>query len=294
LESVARQTLQSFECLVVDDGSGPEAAETVRGIVQSLGQRFRYLAAGEHGGGGQGPGHARNIGIRAAAGSYVAFCDDDDQWARDDHLACAVESLNAEAADFFFANMRTVSHGIVKNPDFYGRLPLPPGASPANLPRDVYRLSVADIGRLLRHRTLHCNSIVVHRRLLEKTGLYWDKIRFAEDHEFCFKAVDAATGILYRSTIVADLDVSPHPSLARTHDVEDRLVLGIAACLRAGVSVRNRQLRKVLRANQAWRFLELSELALDRGERRIARDFALRGLATSLSYLGLKAVLKSL
>ncbi|MCG2665101.1 glycosyltransferase family 2 protein [Brevundimonas sp.] len=72
LESVRAQTFADFECLVVDDGSSD--GEALQQVVDSLDDpRFIYIRR-ENGGGGA----ARNTGIDAARGRYLAFLDSDD------------------------------------------------------------------------------------------------------------------------------------------------------------------------------------------------------------------------
>lgn len=67
LESVLLQTFPDWECLVVDDASGQIAQ------VPSD-PRFRWIQRSSNG----GPGAARNTGMEAARGKYIAFLDDDD------------------------------------------------------------------------------------------------------------------------------------------------------------------------------------------------------------------------
>lgn len=84
LQSVIAQTYSDLEIIVVDDASSDDTAE----VVQRLGDgRIRYLRHDIRRGGSA----ARNTGIRAAKGAYIAFLDDDDEW-----LANKVETqLNA-------------------------------------------------------------------------------------------------------------------------------------------------------------------------------------------------------
>src|SRR3954464_14214558 len=67
--SVLAQTCADFECIVVDD-AGPELATLPNDA------RIRVIRRDENG----GPPAARNTGIDAARGTYVAFLDDDDVW----------------------------------------------------------------------------------------------------------------------------------------------------------------------------------------------------------------------
>lgn len=71
LDSVFAQTYASIEVIVVDDGSKDNSAE----IVARYKPAIKYFWQ-ENG----GPGRARNAGIRAASGDYIAFLDHDDIW----------------------------------------------------------------------------------------------------------------------------------------------------------------------------------------------------------------------
>jgi len=70
IRSVLVQTFDDFEMLVVDDGS-QESAQT---IVKEVGDsRVRYIFQ-QH----AGRSAARNCGLKAACGEFIAFLDDDD------------------------------------------------------------------------------------------------------------------------------------------------------------------------------------------------------------------------
>lgn len=71
IESVLHQTLPADEILVVDDGSTDRTAEKV----QRYGPPVRYLREEN-----AGPATARNRGIQAARGHWIAFLDADDEW----------------------------------------------------------------------------------------------------------------------------------------------------------------------------------------------------------------------
>jgi glycosyltransferase involved in cell wall biosynthesis len=71
LDSVLAQRWQDFEIIVVDDGSRDATVQ----VVKSYGPRIRLIQQDN-----RGPGAARNTGIRAANGNYVAFLDSDDLW----------------------------------------------------------------------------------------------------------------------------------------------------------------------------------------------------------------------
>jgi len=76
LRSVLAQSYAALEIIVVDDAS----SEDMRVVVATLDDpRIRLLRHAERRGGGA----ARNTGIRAASGDWIAFLDDDDEWLPD-------------------------------------------------------------------------------------------------------------------------------------------------------------------------------------------------------------------
>lgn len=71
LDSVAAQTFQDFEIVIVDDGS----TDGTREYVASRSEQIRYLWQPN-----QGVAEARNHGLRVIHPEFVAFLDSDDLW----------------------------------------------------------------------------------------------------------------------------------------------------------------------------------------------------------------------
>lgn len=87
IESVLRQTLDDLELLVVDDGSTDDTPLVLEGFSDG---RLVYLRHPHN----RGQSAARNTGIRASNGTFIAFLDSDDLW-QPTALARQVDALKA-------------------------------------------------------------------------------------------------------------------------------------------------------------------------------------------------------
>jgi len=74
IQSVLNQTYQDFELIVVDDGSTDNTNEVIKEFSQKD-KRILYIKHDKNKGGSA----ARNTGIKAARGEYIAFQDSDDE-----------------------------------------------------------------------------------------------------------------------------------------------------------------------------------------------------------------------
>lgn len=78
INSVLNQTYTNIEVLLVDDNiPGDEYSDKLKTVISAIADtRFHYILQEKHINGAE----ARNVGIRAAHGDYIAFLDDDDVW----------------------------------------------------------------------------------------------------------------------------------------------------------------------------------------------------------------------
>jgi glycosyltransferase involved in cell wall biosynthesis len=113
--SVRAQGFEDWELILVDDASTDGTPELARALADPD-PRIRILTLAENG----GPAAARNAGIRAARGRYIAFVDADDLW-RPQKLARQIGFMRAEGHALTFSAYRRIAAdgrplGIVRPP----------------------------------------------------------------------------------------------------------------------------------------------------------------------------------
>ncbi|MBR0164206.1 MAG: glycosyltransferase family 2 protein [Lachnospiraceae bacterium] len=99
IASVRAQTDREWELILVDDGSTDASVEIIRDIISTGGEMMSLIEL-EKGGGAAA---ARNAGIEAARGRYLAFLDADDLWSKD-KLAHTLSFLREKDAAFVFTS----------------------------------------------------------------------------------------------------------------------------------------------------------------------------------------------
>lgn len=97
ISMVAAQTYGNWELLLVDDGSKDDSREKIRESMESGDARIRLIEKQKN----EGAARARNTGIEASKGRYVAFLDADDLW-MPDKLEKELAFMKEKQAAFVF------------------------------------------------------------------------------------------------------------------------------------------------------------------------------------------------
>lgn len=93
VHSILEQTFEDFELLLIDDGS-PDRSGVLCDEYAREDSRVRVI----HKRNG-GLSSARNVGLNAAKGEYIAFLDSDDYWNSKDALAAIYREIQTNAVD---------------------------------------------------------------------------------------------------------------------------------------------------------------------------------------------------
>jgi hypothetical protein len=199
IRSAWNQTYPPHEIVVVDDGSTDDTPSTVARLIQD-GVPVRYLRQAN-----QGAAAARNHGIRAATGDWIALLDSDDTW-----LPRKLETARAlivadDGVDFVHSrcihDFELVT-GTAREPP----LTVAQYQDPAVLMDGWY---------------IKTPSVAIRRSLLDRLDrLFPTDLRTCEDFELFWRAVTVARCISY--SIEPDVVIGSTPaSLTR----EDAMVL---------------------------------------------------------------------
>ena len=155
LRSVLEQSEPPCEVIVVDDGSVDGSANVVRAITDP---RVRYLYQTN-----AGAGAARNRGLDAATGDWVALLDSDDWWLPTRIAAAAAAVAADDRIDFLQSNR------LHAYPD--GRL----GPGLSERPEKL-----TDVRSLLSGFGIKSSAVMIRRDLIERLQL-----RFPIDQKTC-------------------------------------------------------------------------------------------------------------
>jgi len=160
IEGVLNQTYKNYELWVVDDASTDGTANWVAKQYPQV----KLIRLTEN----VGAAEARNVGIRAAEGSLIAFLDSDDYWA-ETYLAVQVRSLLENPnASFVFCNHReTFQSGAVKHCVY----------QPSQQYQDLIHQSLADVF------IYTMSAVVVRKSALDRCGLLNPRLIICHDRE---------------------------------------------------------------------------------------------------------------
>jgi glycosyltransferase involved in cell wall biosynthesis len=158
IDSALAQSLPEREVIVVDDGSTDDTAA----VLASYGDRIRVIHQQN-----AGMSAARNVGIRAAQGSLIAFLDADDYWLPH-KLALQVELMRSHPDIGFCSTAARVENPQGELLNVWGC----PGVS-----GDVLRVLFAENAAIAGG----CSAVMVRRELLDRAGLFDESLRGFED-----------------------------------------------------------------------------------------------------------------
>ena len=237
LDSVFAQTFSDFEAIVVDDGSPDRDA--LKRTLQPYFGRIVYLEQENKGLSG-----ARNMGIRAARGKYVALLDADDIWERD-YLAVQVGYLRDHPEiDVVYPDAVIFGEGLDVGRVYSELFPT--------------RAEVS-FESLLNREAYVFISVTGKREVFVNAGLFDEDLRACEDIDLWLRLAWAGTRFAthgqrlvsyrrHKTSLSADPIRLARSKIDMMERLRNRLTLNPSqeAALRGAISLRNAELHLLL------------------------------------------------
>ena len=182
LKSIARQTFASYEVIIVDDGSTDNIEHELLSLQMP---RLRLLRHNKN----RGAAAARNTGIAAANGRWIAFLDSDDTW-EPSKLARQVEHLTKHA------QFKACATGFrLHRPN--GIVTLSPVSRPGQFCFDI----------LLGCRISPGSTLMVERSVFSEIGVFDESMKRLEDWDWLIR-YSSRYDIAFLEDALADIDQS--------------------------------------------------------------------------------------
>lgn len=180
IKSVQQQTYPNIELIVVDDCSADGTREWMQNNFNGDAIYF-YIEKKDSKGGN----HARNVGIKAAKGIYIAFLDDDDVWDR--HKIEKQVKLMESAPNMVLAYCgHTKVYENEKSIEI-----IPSGEFVGDLSSKVFTM-------------VFCTTsmVMIRKSVLEKSGLFDEALKFWQEYDLIIRICQYGTvGCVYESLV---------------------------------------------------------------------------------------------
>jgi len=170
IDSIIGQTYQSFEIIIIDDGSIDNTTEIVNDFINRyplIAIRYIYQQ-------NKGPSSARNVGIENSKCEYIAFLDADDLW-----LPLKLElQLDAILQSELIGIVTCDAYYIDSFGKIFKEAKYKDYSNPKLLRRELMLRNVVSGG----------SSALVRRKCFNEVGLFDETLRGSEDRDMWFRA----------------------------------------------------------------------------------------------------------
>jgi glycosyltransferase involved in cell wall biosynthesis len=285
LECIQSQTFGSFEVIVIDDGSSASTRAGYAALWEGLDDRFHLHLLGTPDGPAVGPSVSRNTGIEAARGEILTFCDDDDFWTSNEHLASMADVFTADSrVDLYIANQNAVAaSGVVERADWLPALMQQVSKRTRSHPLG----HVIDLDQLIASGGFaQLNIVALRKATATAVGGFWTRTTYEEDRDFFWRVADAARTIFFNPAVVAQHNV-PDPTrqtnLSRSVSPAERWLLSVLVSQHITMSVRSAAIRRLCQSYEGDILRHLSRYWSNEGRHELALHYARRALAARAS-----------
>lgn len=169
LDACLSQTVLPFEIIVVNDGSEDATQE----VLQAYGDAILVISLHEN----KGPAAARNRGIQAASGNFIAFLDADDYW-QPEKIAIVREVLSGRPkVSFLYHDYAGLEDALGRSGD---RQPMALSRETGSNVLNGFQLKEVSFPNLLLRNPMATPCVVVQK---QKELSFDESMRYLEDYE---------------------------------------------------------------------------------------------------------------
>jgi glycosyltransferase involved in cell wall biosynthesis len=165
IDSVLGQSYKELELIIVDDCSSDNTVQIIHSYHD---KRIHLICLSENG----GANVARNKGIRAAKGEYIAFQDSDDEWL-EDKLAVQVDYMDRAGKKVCYCQ-----HTLITEME---RIRIPEQTDQ----KEIYEEKITDV--LRKWNVISTQTLVIHKEVVEKIGMFDETMKRLQDYEFVIR-----------------------------------------------------------------------------------------------------------
>ncbi len=177
VESVLIQSIRPSEIIVIDDGSSFDTASYLKNYMHHI----RLIKLNKN----KGVSFARNTGIKAACGEYIAFLDSDDLFLPK-KLECQI--------NYMAENNLLISH----TDEFWYRK-----YSWVNQGKSNKRYGGYIFDKILDKCRISPSSLIVHKSVFDEAGYFNEDLKVCEDYEISLRfALKYKIGYLEKKLII--------------------------------------------------------------------------------------------
>jgi GT2 family glycosyltransferase len=293
IESVLRQTYQSIEIVIVDDGSKDDTEAVIQKGYGSE-PRVRYFKK-ENG----GPASARNAGMERACGDYVALLDSDDTWhpwKLDLQIRCMerlpelgmtwtdMQMIGPDGQVVHERHLRKMytAYRLFTDEQIFARaIPLREIAPDLTDVVGDAKLRTGNIfSKMVMGNLVHTSTVVLRRERLARVKGFNTELRYSgEDFDFHLRtAREGMVGLLDLSTIRYQQGLPDRLTARRyaVHMAENllRTIEPVIVNERSAIDLPDEMLSRKLAEAHAW----IASERLERSEPALARTHYLKSL----------------
>jgi glycosyltransferase involved in cell wall biosynthesis len=256
LESVFGQTFTDYEVIIVNDGS-PDTEE-MENALQPYITRVRYLKQEN-----RGAGAARNEGLRAARGEFIAFLDADDLWESnylDEQLKFILEQncdlVCADAMHFGKSHLagRTFMNAFMDTAPPTGEFTF--------------------LNLISAERSLITSGVLARRQPILEVGLFDEGLRNSQDFDLWLRLAQQGKRLSYQRKILLRYRIHEN---SLSGDEVNRTVRQLRILDKIEMSIDSMpdervQILKTIRRRRSLLEYELGKLYLEQGKFDSARE----------------------